>query len=92
MKRYVIEREMPGIGSADRQQFKDAAERSNAVLSQLAPDVQWIESYVTSDKIFCVYLAKDESVVRKHAEWAGFPDNKITEVKRVIDPTTATAA
>jgi hypothetical protein len=92
MKRYVIEREMPGIGSAERQQFKEAAEKSNAVLAQLAPDVQWIESYVTENKIFCVYVAKDESIVRKHAQMAGFPADKISEVKRVIDPTTATAA
>ena len=92
MKRYVIEREMPGIGSAERQQFREAAQKSNQVLAQLAPDVQWVESYVTQDKIFCVYMAKDESVVRKHAEMAGFPANKISEVNRVIDPTTATAA
>ena len=92
MKRYVIEREMPGIGSAERQKFKEAAQKSNAVLSQLAPDVQWIESYVTDDKIFCVYIAKDEAVVRRHAELSGFPANRVTEVKRVIDPTTALAA
>jgi Protein of unknown function (DUF4242) len=92
MKRYVIEREMPGIGSAERQQFKEAAQKSNAVLAQLAPDVQWVESYVTDNKIFCVYVAKDESIVRKHAQMAGFPANTISEVKRVIDPTTATAA
>jgi hypothetical protein len=92
MKRYVIEREMPGIGSAERQQFKDAAQKSNEVLAQLAPDVQWVESYVTENKIFCVYMARDEAVVRKHADMAGFPADKITEVKRVIDPTTATAA
>ena len=91
MKRYVIEREMPGIGSAERQKFREAAQRSNTVLAQLSPDVQWVESYVTEDKIFCVYVAKEESVVRKHADMAGFPANKISEVKRVIDPTTATA-
>jgi len=66
--------------------------RNRTILAQLAPDVQWVESYVTQDKIFCVYMAKDESVVRKHAEMAGFPANKISEVNRVIDPTTATAA
>ena len=78
MKRYVTEREMPGIRSAERQQFKEAAQKSNEVLAQLAPDVQWVESYVTDNKIFCVYMAKDEAVVRKHAEMAGFPANKIT--------------
>ena len=92
MRRYVIERQMPGIGSAERQQFREAAEKSNAVLAQLAPDIQWIESYVTDDTIYCVYMAKDDAVVRKHAEMAGFPANKISEVKRVIDPTTASAA
>ncbi len=83
---------MPGIGSAERQQFRDAAQKSNTVLAQLAPDVQWVESYVTDDMIYCVYMAKDASVVKKHAEMAGFPANKISEVKRVIDPTTAAAA
>ena len=92
MKRFVIEREMPGIGSAERQQFRDAAQKSNTVLAQLAPDVQWVESYVTDDMIYCVYMAKDASVVKKHAKMAGFPANKISEVKRVIDPTTAAAA
>ena len=92
MKRYVIEREMPGIGSAERKQFQEAAQKSNSVLAELAPDIQWIESYVTENKIFCVYMAKDESFVQKHADMSGFPANKITEVKRVIDPTTAAAA
>ena len=92
MKRFVIEREMPGIGTAERQAFKEAAQKSNAVLSELAPNVQWIESYVTNDKIFCVYMAEDESFIRRHADMSGFPANKISEVKRVIDPTTATAA
>ena len=91
MKRFVIEREMPGIGSAEREQFRQAAQKSNGVLAELGPDVQWVESYVTDDKIFCVYVAKDEAIVRKHAELAGFPANKVSEVKRVIDPTTAAA-
>jgi hypothetical protein len=92
MKRFVIEREIPGIGSAERQAFREAAARSNAVLAQLAPDIQWVESFVTQDRIVCNYLAKDEATVRRHAELAGFPANRITEVKRVIDPTTAVAA
>jgi len=92
MKRYVIERDMPGIGSAEREQFREAAQKSNSVLEQLAPDVQWIESYVTENKIFCVYMAKDASFVQKHADISGFPANKISEVKRVIDPTTAAAS
>ena len=89
MKRYVIERDMPGVGTMEREQFREAAQKSNSVLANLAPDVQWIESYVTPDKIYCVYMAKDEAVVKKHAELAGFPADKISEVKRVIDPTTA---
>ena len=91
MKRFVIEREMPGVGTMERQQFKEAAEKSNAVLKQLGTDVQWIESYVVDDKIYCVYMAEDDAIVRRHAELAGFPANKISEVKRIIDPTTATA-
>jgi hypothetical protein len=89
MRKFVIEREMPAIGSADRDAFKAAAQKSNTVLKQLGPDIQWVQSFVTPDKIFCVYLAQDESLIRKHAEISGFPANKITEVKRTIDPTTA---
>lgn len=91
MKRYVIEREMPGIGSSEREAFRSAAQRSNEVLAELAPDVQWIESYVTGDKIYCVYMAENEGLIQKHADLAGFPANRISEVKRMIDPTTATA-
>jgi len=90
MKRYIIEREMPGIGSAEHEQLKAAAQKSNDVLAQLAPDIQWIESYVTDDKIFCVYIARDQSLVRKHAEMSGFPAKKVTEIRQIIDPTTAT--
>lgn len=88
MRRYMIERELPAVGSLEREQLREAAKKSNEALAQLAPDVQWIESYVADDKTFCVYLAKDEDVVRKHAEISGFPANKITEIKRTIDPTT----
>jgi hypothetical protein len=91
MNRYVIERDMPGVGTMQREQFREAAQKSNSVLAELAPDVQWIESYVTDDKIYCVYMAKDAGVVKKHAELSGFPANKITQVRRVIDPTTAAA-
>jgi hypothetical protein len=92
VRRFIIEREMPEIGSKDRETFKGAAQKSNAVLKELGPDIQWVESYVTGDKIFCVYMAKDEALIRKHAEISGFPANRITEVKRVIDPTTAVNA
>ncbi len=89
MRRFVIEREMPEIGSADREAFKAAAQKSNEVLTELGPDIQWDHSYVTGDKIFCVYLATDEKLIHQHAEKSGFPANKVTEVKRIIDPTTA---
>lgn len=91
MRRFIIERELPAIGSADREAMKEAAQKSNAVLKELGPDIQWVQSYVTGDKIFCVYLAKDEGLIHKHAELSGFPANKVTEVKRTIDPTTALA-
>lgn len=80
---------MPSVGTLEREQMRAAAEKSNAVLRQLGPDIQWIESHVTQDKIYCVYLAKDVALIRKHADISGFPANKISEVKRVIDPTTA---
>jgi len=91
MRRFVIERDIPKVGSFEREQLKGAAAKSNEVLAQLAPDVQWIHSYVAADKTFCIYMAKDESVIRKHAEMSGFPANKITEVRKMIDPTTANA-
>ena len=73
----------------ERAQLRDAAAKSNEALDQLAPNIQWVESYVADDKTFCVYLAKDEDVIRKHAEISGFPASKITEIHKVIDPTTA---
>ena len=89
MKRFVIERNMPGVGTLEREQMRAAAEKSNKVLKDLGTDIQWDHSYVTADRIYCIYLAKDEAIIRKHAELAGFPANKVSEVKRVIDPTTA---
>ena len=89
MRRFIIEREMPDIGSAARQALKEAAQKSNEVLTGMGPDIQWDHSYVTGDKIFCVYLALDESLIHKHAELSGFPANKVTEVKRIIDTTMA---
>jgi Protein of unknown function (DUF4242) len=88
MRRFIIEREIPAIGSADREALRAAAKKSNAVLAELAPDIQWIESYVAEDKTFCVYLAKDEEIIREHARRSGFPANKITEIRKRIDPTT----
>jgi hypothetical protein len=91
MRKFIIERELPAVGSMEREQLQGAAAKSNAALAELAPDIQWVESYVAADKTFCVYLAKDEAVIRRHAEISGFPANKITEVRRTIDPTTAGA-
>jgi len=89
MKKYVIERDIPAVGTFERDQLRGAAQKSNEVLAQLGPDIQWVESYVAADKTFCVYLAKDEAIIRKHAEISGFPATKITEVRKMIDPTTA---
>jgi hypothetical protein len=89
MKKYVIEREIAGIGATDKAGLRAAAQTSNAALAKLGADIQWQESYVTGDKTFCVYLAKDEEIVREHARLSGFPANVITEVRRMIDPTTA---
>ena len=89
MKRYMIERNIPKVGSLNGEQLKGAAAKSNEALRELGPDVQWITSFVAEDKTFCVYLAKDEEIIKKHAELSGFPANKITELSGSIDPTTA---
>ena len=88
MQKFIIEREIPEVGSLERAQLQEAAARSNEVLAQLAPDIQWVESYVADNKTFCVYLARDEALIRKHAELSGFPANKITAINKMIDPTT----
>ncbi|MBI1362295.1 MAG: DUF4242 domain-containing protein [Alphaproteobacteria bacterium] len=89
LKRYVIERDIPTVGSFDKNQLKGAAETSNAALSKLAPKVQWEHSYVTKDKTFCIYLAENEDAIREHARLSGFPASKITAVTGIIDPVTA---
>lgn len=89
MKRYVIEREIPGVGGLKGAELEGAAATSNEALAKLAGKVQWDHSYVTDDKTFCVYLAESEAVVREHAKLSGFPATKITEVRGVIDPMTA---
>ena len=91
LRKFIIEREIPKIGTADREQLRGAAKKSNGVLRELGPDIQWLESYVANDKTFCVYLASDEGMIRKHAEMSGFPASKITEVRKMIDPTTEKA-
>ena len=92
MKRYVIERELPGIGGLNREQLRNAAATSNGALEKLKGKAQWLESYVVDDKTFCIYLADSEEAVQEHARLSGFPANKVSEVRRVIDPTTATAS
>jgi hypothetical protein len=87
--RFLIERNIPKVGNLDPRQLKEAAIKSNAVLCELAPDIQWIESYISDDKLFCVYLAVNEDIIRKHAEMSGFPATKIIPIHRMIDPTTA---
>lgn len=89
MKKYMIEREIPKVGTLDGEQLRQAAAKSNQALSQLGPDIQWLESYVVADKTFCVYLAKDEALIHRHAELSGFPATKVTEIGKTIDPTTA---
>ena len=89
MRRFVIEREIPKVGAMDRAQLQAAAAKSNEALAKLSPDIQWEHSYVVGDKTFCIYMAKDEAMIRKHSEISGFPANRITEVRQVIDPMTA---
>lgn len=89
MKKYMIEREIPKIGTLQRQQLQDSAAKSNQVLRQLGPDIQWLESFVSADKMYCMYLAANETLIHRHAELSGFPATRVTEIGGRIDPTTA---
>jgi Protein of unknown function (DUF4242) len=89
MPKYVIEREIPGAGSLNRDQLLAISQKSCSVLKNLGPQIQWLESYVTADKIYCVYIAPNEAMVREHAKQGGFPANRVSEVKGMIDPTSA---
>jgi Protein of unknown function (DUF4242) len=89
MKRYVIERNLPGVGGLNRDQLKDAAATSNSALAKLPGKVQWVQSFVADDKTFCIYLADNEASVQEHARLSGFPANKVSEVRGIIDPMTA---
>lgn len=89
MKRYVIERDIPGVGSMNREQLKNAAVTSCDALAKLYGKIQWEHSYVTADKTFCIYLADGEATIREHARLSGFPATKITEARTIIDPMTA---
>ena len=88
-QRFVIEREIPGAAQMTPDQLRDAARKSNGVLRELGPDIQWVQSYVAGDRIYCVYTAPSEALIREHAAKSGFPANRITPVAAVIDPTTA---
>lgn len=92
MRKFIIERNIPGVGAMPSDQMCGAAAKSNEVLAGMAPHVQWVQSYVAADRLFCIYLAEDEKDIHKHAEISGFPAHKVMEVKRVIDPITANAA
>jgi len=89
MPKFVIEREIPEAGSLSSEQLQAISQKSCGVLREMGPEIQWVESYVTDDKIYCVYVAPDEDAVRKHAQQGGFPANRISRIRSVIDPTTA---
>jgi cell division inhibitor SulA len=89
MPKYVIERNIPEAGKLSSEQLQSISQKSCGVLKQLGPQIQWVQSYVTDDKIYCVYIAPNEEMVREHAQQGGFPANRISQIKQVIDPTTA---
>ena len=89
MPKYIIERELPGAGDLGDDEVQGISQKSCQVLSELGPQIQWVESFVTDDKIYCVYIAPNKEMVEKHAQEGGFPANKISQVRRMIDPTTA---
>ncbi len=89
MPKYVIEREIPGAGKLSAQELQAISQKSCGVLNQMGPQIQWVQSYVTDDKIYCVYIAPNEEMVREHARQGGFPANRVSAIKEVIDPTNA---
>lgn len=91
LRKFMIERDIPAVGFLEREQMRAAAAQSNKALRALAPDIQWQESFVAAEKTFCIYLATGEAVIRRHAELSGFPATRITEIRRMIDPTTEKA-
>jgi cell division inhibitor SulA len=91
MPKYVIEREIPGAGKLTDSQLQEVSQKSCGVLNKLGTQIQWVESFVTDDKIYCVYVAPNEAMVREHAKQGGFPANRVSQVRRMIDPTTAEA-
>jgi hypothetical protein len=89
MPKYVIEREIPGAGKLSRDELKEISQKSCDVLREMGPEIQWVESYVTDDKIYCVYIASNEAAVRTHAKKGEFPANRVSAIRTMIDPTTA---
>ena len=89
MPKFLIERELPGAGELSAEDLQSISQKSCGVLREMGPQIQWVESYVTGDKVYCVYIAPDEAAVREHATRGGFPANRVSEIKRMIDPTTA---
>jgi hypothetical protein len=89
MPKFLIEREIPGAGDLSAQELQAISQKSCGVLSNMGPQIQWVESYVTDNKVYCVYIAPNEEMVREHARQGGFPANRVSEIKSVIDPTTA---
>ena len=89
MPKYVIEREIPGAGKLSPQELQAISQKSCSVLNNMGPQIQWLQSYVTDDKIYCVYIAPNEALVREHAQLGGFPANRVSEVTMIVDPTTA---
>ena len=89
MPKFLIEREIPGAGELKPEELQAISQKSCGVLQEMGPKIQWVESYVTGDKVYCVYIAPDEAAVREHATRGGFPANRVSEIRRMIDPTTA---
>ncbi len=89
MPKFIIEREIPNVGQFSMDQLQGISQKSCSVLQNMGPKIQWLESYVTDNKVYCVYIAPDEAMIRKHAEEGGFPANSIAEIRTVIDPTTS---
>jgi len=89
MPRYVIEREIPGAGNLTSEELQAISQKSCSILKGMGPEIQWVESYVTDDKVYCIYVAPNEQLIRQHAQTGGFPANRISQVKAVIGPTTA---
>lgn len=89
MPKFVIEREIPGAGNLSQEELRGISQTSCGVLEKMGPQIQWVQSYVTADKVYCVYIAPNEEMIREHARQGGFPANRVSEVKSVIDPTTA---